>query len=594
MRSPRKNTSIILSIFIASLIVRVGVLLQFKNTVYYGNPIMDAALYHGAAADFLSGGKFGASLFHMSTLYQTFLSGLYSLIGANLLGVYMVQILLGSISAVLLYILAAKLFNRNVGLIASALYILYGVFSFYNLVLLPVTVIIFLNLSLVLTLVIAKEKDSKSHYFLAGLVFALSVMARANILLFLPFLVPWFYIYSGDHKKNSLCFVSFLLGVLIALTPFSLLHHRAENLLNPLTSSMGINLYLGNNPEATGIQHIPSPELHSAQAIFEYAEATAESETGTDLGPYEVSSFWMKRALDFIVTQPRQSVSLFGRKFLLIWNDYEVSNNYNYYFLRQQLPMLRLLLVNFAFIGSFALMAMVANLRRWRSLFLVYAMVLTYNIALVAFFVLSRYRMAAVPFMVVFSSKMIHDIACERNRVRRVVLIGFFTVLFFLLRMNIVEIDLSAAYVNQGIIYLDEGEYDLAMNSLRTAIEIDMNDATAYYNLAVAYLDLGEHSMAEKNLQAALSIQPDYRKALNGLATVYTKSGEYSKAESLFLRILESNPRDVDAMNNLGVLYGTIGDYEGAEQQFRKALAVQPDNRAAKDNLDYLRELISR
>jgi 4-amino-4-deoxy-L-arabinose transferase-like glycosyltransferase len=125
MRSPRRNISIILSVFIVSLIVRLDVLLQFRNTVYFGNPIMDAALYHDAAADFLSRGQFGASLFLMSPLYQVFLSAVYSLIGIDLPGVYIIQIFIGSVSAVLLYIIAAKMFGRTAALVASGLYLLY-------------------------------------------------------------------------------------------------------------------------------------------------------------------------------------------------------------------------------------------------------------------------------------------------------------------------------------------------------------------------------------------------------------------------------------------------------------------------------------
>ena len=594
MRIRGSNTVIILSVFAASLLVRIAVFLQFRGTVYFRAPIMDAAFYHDSASGFVMRGEFGASLFRMSPLYQVFLSGAYSVFGISLPAIYMIQILAGSLSAVLLYMIAERLFNRTTAIVASVLYLLYGGFSVYNLVLLPLSIIILLNLAMVLLLLVAKERNSRLYYLLAGVVFALSVMARANVLLFLVFLVPWFYIYRGGLKRNSLHLACFILGMLVAFMPFSALHQRTEGLLSPLTSNMGINLYLGNNPDADGIQYIPSPELNSPEKIFEYARTTAEYRTGRHLGVYEVSDFWAREAAAFMTSRPSESASLFLRKLLLFWNDYEVPNNYNYYFLKQKVPVLRLLLVSFALIGSLALMGMVMNLRRWRDLYLVYGAVLAYNVSLVAFFVLSRYRMPAVPFLIMFSAGMLHHIATHRSLVKRAALICVFVVLFLLLQVRITEQDLSAAHVNLGIIYRNQGRYDLATEALQTAIEVDPDDATAYYNLAVVYLDLEDYDPAKTNLEAALSLEPNYRKALNGLGTVRARTGDHAGAEVLFLRVLELNPRDVEAMNNLGVLYASRGDYRRAEQRFRSVLSIEPDNEAARENLRHLNELKSR
>jgi Tfp pilus assembly protein PilF/4-amino-4-deoxy-L-arabinose transferase-like glycosyltransferase len=587
----KKSIYPILAIFIVSMVIRAVVLFQFRGTVYFSFPIVDSAFYHDSAVSFLAKGDFGSSLFLMSPVYQILISCLYSLAGVNLLAIYVAQILIGSLSAVLLYVLAEKLFNRTTALIAAALYLLYGGFSLYNMVLLPLTLIIFLNLSLILILLTAKERNSRSYFFVAGIIYAVSMMARPNILLFLIFLVPWFCIAFGSRRKGLLNLAPFILGSLIAILPFSMLHYRTDGEISPFASTMGINLYLGNNPDADGIQYIPSPELNSPEKIFDYARAVAESETGKTMKPHAVSDFWARRALKFIVSQPGNSVPLFWRKFSLFWNSHEVSNNYNYYFFRNQLPILRLLVVDFALIGTFAIVGMAANIRRLKNLFLLYGMVLTYNAALVAFFVLSRYRIAAVPFLILFAASGMYFAADRRKPIKAVLLAGAIVVIFLLLHVKIIEQDLSTAYVNQGILYRNEGSYQLAVQSLEKAIETDPGDATAYYNLAVVYLDLERNEQAEECLQEALELEPNYRKALNGLATVYTNSGNYREAEVLFRKILELNPRDVDALNNLGVLYGKTGEYERAELLFREALTIRPGNTAAMDNLKHLKEL---
>ena len=214
------------------------------------------------------------------------------------------------------------------------------------------------------------------------------------------------------------------------------------------------------------------------------------------------------------------------------------------------------------------------------------------NIALIAFFVLSRYRMAAVPFLIVFASKAVYDIVTSNKVLRAAATAAGLVALFLLLNVTMIEQDFSTAYVNEGILYKNRGDHHRAIESLRAAVRADDGDATAYYNLAVVYLDLKEHSLAEENFEAALALEPDYRKALNGLAALHTKTGRYAEAERLFLRVLHLNPRDVDAMNNLGVLYGRMGDYEKAERLFLGVLAIEPDNEAAMENMEYLDQLM--
>jgi tetratricopeptide (TPR) repeat protein len=588
----RSGLPAILIIFSVSVLVRLILLLELKGTVYFAAPIMDSAIYHNAASYFSSHGRFDGTLFMMSPAYKVFLAGLYSVAGPSPTAVYAVQILLGSFSAVLLYSIADRLFNRTTAVIACVLYLLYGGLSVYNLMLLPLTLIVFLNLAVILALLAARENGSGFLYVLAGVAFALSVMARPNVLLFLVFLVPWFYSGPGDGRTRTLNLAVFALGLMLALLPFSLHRHRTEGQLSPLTSSMGINLHLGNNPDADGIQYIPSPELNSPDKIFEYARTAAESETGRDMDPQAVSNFWMKRALGFIFSRPGQSIPLFIRKFRLFWNDHEVSNNYNYYFLREALPALKLMFASFALLGALGLVGMATAIRRYRDLLLIYGMVLTYNIVLVAFFVLSRYRMPAVPFLILFASRAAYGIISERRHLKAAVMAAVFAVLFLLLNTNIIEQDFSTAYVNEGILYLERGDHLRAEESFGAAIEADPGDATAYYNLAVTNLELKKYAPAEENLKEALRLEPRYHKALNGLAALYTRTERYPEAEDLFLRVLHLNPRDVDAMNNLGVLYGRMGDYSKAERLFQSVLAIDPDNRAALDNLEYLDRLI--
>src|SRR5207253_1314263 len=55
---------------------------------------------------------------------------------------------------------------------------------------------------------------------------------------------------------------------------------------------------------------------------FERQDATelAEHAVGHPLTPSEVSAYWTRRAMDFIISQPVAWSRLLGRKFMLLWN----------------------------------------------------------------------------------------------------------------------------------------------------------------------------------------------------------------------------------------------------------------------------------
>ncbi len=88
----------------------------------------------------------------------------------------------------------------------------------------------------------------------------------------------------------------------------------------------------------------------------------------------------------------------------------------------------------------------------------------------------------------------------------------------------------SVALLNQGLAFAKKGQYDLSINYLNKAIEINPRLAEAYINRGVAYQAKGQYDKTISDYNKAIEINP-------GLADAYTNRGgayffkrEYEKA----------------------------------------------------------------
>jgi tetratricopeptide (TPR) repeat protein len=171
-----------------------------------------------------------------------------------------------------------------------------------------------------------------------------------------------------------------------------------------LTVSGGVNFYIGNNPEATGAWWIPEkivpPGARMDQrGMFDAFARAAGSET------YEArhSAYWFGRGLDYIAGAPGGWMRLTAKKAALFWNNYEIPVNFDFAFFRSRLGAARLGFVPFCAVGSLGLLGLWLAVRRRRALWLVLVTAGLFA-GTIAFFVCARYRVAAVPYLILFAS----------------------------------------------------------------------------------------------------------------------------------------------------------------------------------------------
>jgi tetratricopeptide (TPR) repeat protein len=101
-------------------------------------------------------------------------------------------------------------------------------------------------------------------------------------------------------------------------------------------------------------------------------------------------------------------------------------------------------------------------------------------------------------------------------------------------------------------------------------------DAKSLFELGNQMHELGDYDGALKSYRSALEIEPNSPVILANLGSISYKLGDYSGAKEAYERALELEPHRADTLRNLGVALGNLGDNEGAEERLRKAVQLDP------------------
>ena len=127
---------------------------------------------------------------------------------------------------------------------------------------------------------------------------------------------------------------------------------------------------------------------------------------------------------------------------------------------------------------------------------------------------------------------------------------------------------------------------------MEKAIELDPDNGILYYNLGVIYAEQGEFELAKEKYSQAIEFIPDYVDAYLNLVSViledevsiveqmnslgYSKKDNirydelkveredlYKECVPLLEELLKVSPENIDALNTLKNIYGVLGNNEG-------------------------------
>ncbi|MBN2184743.1 MAG: glycosyltransferase family 39 protein [Candidatus Krumholzibacteriota bacterium] len=492
--------------FLASLVIFIALAMRISHVIFTtklnplaGNLVLDAAIYDRWAKALVWGGDPGSTQFMQAPFFPWFVSLIYRIFGPDLTAVRTVHALLGTLTCGFIMASTRRLFRSSTaGILAGTISALYLPAIFYEGVLAPATLILFLN-SLFLFLMIPDSRyPTGPRLLLAGFILGLSVITKPVALLLLPFAIVHLLLrirkFEGGVLANrkrewaaalrtlSVNSVILVFGLVIAMAPLTIRNARLTGEFIPLTTGGGINFYIGNNPESTGFYSVPTYRGRSLGGTPEEQNRKmhdiASSETGRELTHSEVSDFWMREGIESSLENTGKWADLLRMKSIFFWNKYERANIESLDFHRRFGGILILPLFNFGIVAPLALTGIFISRGRWRRLMLLYGGVMTYFAAGVIFYILARYRLPVLVFLIPFAgagAAGILKLFAGKQWIHATLMVAAFLLIAKLVNTTVAEdtpLGESQNLVRLGSIYSAQGDRVRARASFEEAIKI--------------------------------------------------------------------------------------------------------------------------
>lgn len=510
-------------LFLAALALRLLHLWLHRGDFWLKTPLLDDNLFVSWAEAIRREGWLVPSLgvFDLNPAYPYLLA----LLGApGPLAVFALQHLLGAAAVVVLYRVALSAFGRPAALAAGVLAALYGPAVFYESRFLGECWILAANAAWLFCLLRAREAPRPGPWWaLGGLCLGVSAVFRPNALILLPAAAAWgAWTLKGAPRRLAACAALFALGVWLPLLPFQL-RNRA---LDPsrgwglTTSSGGANFYLGNNPEADGLNQAPSFIRYGPGHQYQDFKEEAQRRAGRALSPREVSRYWLREALRWMAAEPGAAARLWLRKAGFFLNRKEPPDNFFLALFERFTRLGPLPLAGWGLVLPLGLAGLALSLgdaaarRSW----LLHAYALSYFGVNVAFYILSRYRFPAAAAFLPFAGYAAARLAAmARARVwtrRELALAGLCLGAFGLSRLPLIGgEDLAVTNYSMGVIYANRGLQDEAAAAYRASIAANPAFPAPYLNLGILEARRGNAEAAAAALEGALRLERDPEKA---------------------------------------------------------------------------------
>lgn len=563
------------------LILRIFYILQTRtqDPLFYA-PQMDALYHHQWAMAIANGMEFINDAYFRAPLYPFFLGLIYKIFSVHLFAVRLVQIIIGSLSCGLLYLVTRKLFRESTARIAGLILAFYPLAIYFDGELLIANLLIFLLLLGFWLLL--RSRQINRQWYLPGLVFGLAAIARPNVLAFVVAIFIWLLFGFKERRWQRL--VQFLVPILIIVAPVTIRNYVKSKRLVLIAWQAGTNFYIGNNPNSDGVTAIMPGTRGSWWGGYYDAKRLAEQAMGRPLKGADIDAYWLKQGFKFWQEQPFPAFKLLLRKVYLWFSGYEVSNDRDIYFFKHY-SFLKFLIYRtgwlvfpFGILFPLSLVGIYLSRRKWRQFIPVYLFIISYTLSFVIFFVTARYRMPMVVLLIPFAVFGIESYLKSSSREK---LIGgaLFIVAFILFNLNfarIHETDKAQNHFLAALGFHETGRMGETVKELEPALAND--SAVNILALeATVRLELGQNARAEKVAQAAVRLWPNMSDSYGVAGNVYAASSQPESAKIYFEHAVKLDPYSLQALNNLGNLALTRNDLPSARRYYEQALAIDPN-----------------
>jgi tetratricopeptide (TPR) repeat protein len=542
-------------IFAFVFLVRLVVLARLASSPFLLPSGSDMQFYDDWAKQILHGHWTDHQAFYGLPLYPFLLALLYRVFGYSPFVPGFFQAGLDAGTAVLIYKITIRVMMRretdstkvatSAGILAAAGWCFFVPAQAYSAILMPTAGAVFIFWLLVWQIVRAETVPSPIRCLTYGVLLGFAAMGVATILFLVPLFLAAIFLRRRTIAQGSKATVLLIAGIFIGAAPCWIHNYFVARDPIFLSAHSGINLWLGNNPEAIGYPRFPG--LHAGQGqILRDSIDQAEATAGRPLKRSEVSRYWSTKARDYIASNPAAWLKLMARKLANFWNAFEYDDVGAIVNLREH----RVLFPGLHF-GLIAALGLAGAILSWRafpaSRWLAAAIALQLA-AILPVFVTERYRLPVVPGLLVFAA------------------LGLQRLWNYLAMANYGRAALQLAVVALSAVFVTAPRHDPSLWALEA------------YNAGRFALGTNNLAAAEDHLQRARSLVPDNAETNFALGNLRLAQNNSGAARDFYQAVLKIEPQHKGALNNLGVLALNENDAARALEMFRRALLLEPRN----------------
>ena len=474
---------------------------------------------------------------------------------------------------------------KAIGLLAAAGWTLFVPAQAYSIILMPTAWLVFVFWLLVWQIVDQKQAPTPLRCLGYGALIGITATGIATILFIVPLVLaslllkpPPNSVTRSPWPARGVAIVLLFLGLGAGTSPCW--SHNYFVARDPvfLSAHGGINLWLGNNPEATGYPHFPG--LHAGQAgMLKDSIDLAEAAAGKNLKRSEVSAYWSTKARAFISNNPGAWLKLIGRKLENFWNAFEYDDLSVIASLRQQGVLFPG--PHFGIVAALAFPGLFFGLRRFPASRWIAAAILLHLIAILPVFVTERYRLAAVPGLILFAAFGLHCFweNCSLGRYRSpAIYLGLLAIASVFVSLPRPDPSLWATEeYNSGRQALDSNNLPLAELHLQRAYSYVPDNPETNFALGNLRLSQGDRAGAKSFYRATLKMEGKHKGALSNLGVLALEERQWQAAINLFQASVQSDPADAKSHYLLARAELESGNAAAALPEIEIALRLSPD-----------------
>ena len=146
--------------------------------------------------------------------------------------------------------------------------------------------------------------------------------------------------------------------------------------------------------------------------------------------------------------------------------------------------------------------------------------------------------------------------------------------------------------MRRGRLYAVQKKYDLAMEDMDRAIELDTANTFAYFNRAIMHYEQEHYQEAMDDLNRVLRDEPGNALTLYNRGLISAQLGAYEDALEDMDRVININPDNVLAYFNRASIFIEMGLYRNALEDYDRAIELYPDFAKAYMNRSYVKSLL--